>query len=139
MNAEESDTLRGTTLQVYRFLLKTSKPVGAREVYRALKFSSPSIATYHLSKLEEACLVKREGSNYVINKVLLENSVRISRFLLPKFLFYSILALAFLAVELTLLRPPVLTADYFFFTTSTAILAFLLCYETAKTWIKGSL
>lgn len=139
LSGEESDVLRGTTLQVYRFLLKAGKPVGAREVYRALNLSSPSVATYHLSKLEDACLVKREGSNYVINKVFLENSIRISRFLIPKYLFYSMLALAFLIVELTLLKPPIVTYDYFFFTFSTAILAFLFCYETAKVWIKGTL
>jgi DNA-binding transcriptional ArsR family regulator len=139
LSGEESDILRGTTLQVYRFLLKTGKPVGAREVYRALNLSSPSVATYHLSKLEDACLVKREGGNYAINKLFLENSIRISHFLIPKYLFYSILALTFLTIELTLLRPPIITYDYFFFTFSTATLAFLFCYETAKAWIKGSL
>lgn len=139
LSGEESKALRGTTLEVYRFMLKAGKPVSAREVYRALNFSSPSMATYHLGRLEDACLVKKEGGNYVINKVVLENSIRISRFLIPKFLFYSTLAVAFLAVDLTLLRPPVISFEYFFFTASTAILVFLFCYETAKAWIKGSL
>jgi len=136
---ESTDVLRGTTLEIYRFMLKIGKPVGVREVQRALNLSSPSIAVYHLSKLEDACLVRREGSNYAINKILLENSIRISGFLIPKYLFYSILADAFLIVELTILRPPILTRDYFFFTIATAILAYIFCYETAKIWIKGAL
>jgi DNA-binding transcriptional ArsR family regulator len=134
-----TDTLRGTTLEIYRFMLKKGKPVGAREVQRALNLSSPSIAVYHLSKLEESDLVKKESGNYAINKVFLENSVRISRFLIPKYLFYSILAIAFLIVELTILRPITLTREYFFFTTSTTILAYFFCYETTKIWLKGAL
>ena len=120
-------------------MLKVGRPVGVREVQRGLNFSSSSIAVYHLSKLEDACLVRRQESDYVINKVLLENSIRIGRFLFPKYLFYSILAIAFLIVELTILRPATLSGDYFFFTIATAILAYIFCYETAKTWIKGTL
>jgi DNA-binding transcriptional ArsR family regulator len=139
LSGEESDILKGTTLDVYRFLLKAGKPVGAREVQKALNLSSPSVAMYHLSKLEDAGLVKRETGNYTINKVFLEQSVRISRFLIPKYLFYSILAATFLAVELTIFRPATVAYDYFFFTASTAVLTFLFCYETAKAWIKGKL
>jgi DNA-binding transcriptional ArsR family regulator len=136
---EESGILKGTTLEVYRFLLKAHKPVGAREVQRALKLSSPSIAVYHLSKLEDAYLIRRENGNYVINKVFLENSIRIGHFIVPKYLFYSIFAVSVLIVELTLLRPDILTRDYFVFAIATTVLAFILCYETAKTWIRGNL
>lgn len=48
---EAQDKLKGTTLEVYRFLLKSNKPVGAREIQRNLKLSTPSLAVYHLSKL----------------------------------------------------------------------------------------
>jgi len=140
LKSEESTAvLKGTTLEVYRFLIKTGRPVGVREVQRALNLSSPSVATYHLSKLEDACLIKRELNNYTVNKVFLENNIRISHMLIPKYFFYSLLAVSFLIVELTLLRPPLLTRDYFFFIAATAILAFLFCHETAKTWIKGNL
>lgn len=64
MNSEVTDeskeVLKGTTLEVYRFLLKSRKPVGTRELQRAMNFSSSSVATYHLSKLEDAGLLKRE-------------------------------------------------------------------------------
>jgi predicted transcriptional regulator len=58
---QTKDVLKGTTLEVYRFLLKSNKPVGTRELQRALNLSSSSVATYHLSKLEDAGLLKRES------------------------------------------------------------------------------
>jgi len=136
---ESKDILKGTTLEIYRLLLKTNKPLGIREIQRALNLSSPSQAQYHLNKLEEAGLLKREMGNYVINKVLLENCVRISRFLIPRYLFYSIFAIAILLIELILLRPAILTREYFFFTAATLIFVLIFCYETAKVWLKGSL
>ena len=48
-------------------------------------------------------------------------------------------AVSALIIELTLLKPPTLTSSYFFSTIATFILALALCYETAKTWIKGGL
>ena len=83
---ECKDVLRGTTLEVYRFLLKSSKPMGTRELQRALNLSSSSVATYHLTKLEDAGLLKREAGGFTVCKYLLENSVKISRFLVPKIL-----------------------------------------------------
>ena len=80
------DVLRGTTLKVYRFLLKRGEPVGIREVQRTLKLSSPSLAAYHLSKLEEAGLIKRKKGNYSVDKVFLESTIRIRRFLIPRYL-----------------------------------------------------
>lgn len=120
-------------------MLKKDKPLGIREVQRALNLSSPSVAQYHLSKLERAGLLKRESGNYVINKVMLENCIKISRFLIPRYLFYSVFAVIVLLIELTLLRPSVLTREYFFFMAATFIFVLIFCYETAKVWLKGSL
>ncbi len=136
---EPEEVLRGTTLEVYRFLLKSSKPVGAREVQRALNLSSPSLATYHLSKLEETGLLKKESVGFLVNKIILEDSIRIKRFLIPRFLFYSVFAVLALAFELTLFRPSVLTGQYVFFVAVTFVYAIIFCYETAKTWTKGGL
>jgi DNA-binding transcriptional ArsR family regulator len=135
----EPEALRGTTLEVYRFLLKRNAPVGAREVQRALNLSSPSLATYHLSKLEETGLLRKENGGFVVSKVILEDSIRIRRFLVPRFLFYSVFAVLALVFELTFFRPSVITAPYFFFVTVTFALALILCFETAKTWMKGGL
>lgn len=136
---EGQDKLRGTTLEVYRFLLKSNKSVGPREIQRALNLSSPSLAVYHLSKLEEVGLIKKENGEFVLTKNVLEDCIRISRFLIPRYLFYSIFAVLALLVELTLLRPVTITREYFFFVGVTFACALAFCFETAKTWAKGGL
>lgn len=139
MSGEREEVLRGTTMEVYRFLLKSRKPVGAREVQRALNLSSPSLATYHLSKLEETGLLKKESDGFIVNKVILEDSIRIKRFLIPRFLFYSFFAILALAFELTLFRPSVITGQYFFFVAVTFVCALIFCFETSRKWAKGGL
>src|SRR5438094_6928292 len=52
--------LKGNTLRVYWFVMNASnRSVGVREAQRALNFSSPTLALYHLDKLRdrdlEAC------------------------------------------------------------------------------------
>ncbi|MEM4726872.1 MAG: hypothetical protein QXD04_01275, partial [Candidatus Bathyarchaeia archaeon] len=62
--------LKGKTLLVYMYLLKTNRPsIGVREVQRALKFSSPSVAAYHLNKLEELGLVEGVRGEYRLVRV----------------------------------------------------------------------
>ena len=139
MENEERELLRGTTLKVYLFMVKHGRPVGVREVQRALNLSSPSLATCHLSKLEEASLLKRERGEYVVNKVILENMIKIRRMLIPRYFFYSLFAVSALITELTLLRPPSLTCWYLFSTLVILVLALAFCYETVKIWTKGSL
>ena len=140
MVADESrEVLRGTTLEVYRFLLKSNKPVGTRELQRALNLSSPSVATYHLSKLEDAGILKREGGGFTVSKYLLENSVKVNRFLIPRYFFYSVFAITVLAVELTLMKPTLITREYLFSVLATGILALFCSYETVKTWLRGNL
>ena len=65
--------------------------------------------------------------------------MKISRFLVPRYLFYSIFAVAILIIELTWLRPIELSREYFFSTTATTIFVVVFCYETAKVWSKGML
>lgn len=140
MSADESrDVLRGKTLEVYRFLLKSSKPMGIRELQRALNLSSPSVATYHLEKLEEAGLLRRKSGNFTVAKFLLENTIKINRFLIPRFLFYAVFALAVLAIELTFMRPALFSREYVFSLIATIMFALFFCYETVKTWLRGSL
>jgi len=136
---DSKEVLRGTTLEVYRFLLKSNKPVGTRELQRALNLSSPSVATYHLSKLEDAGILKREGGGFTVSKFLLENSVKVNRFLIPRYFFYAVFAITVLAVELTLMRPTLLTREYVFSVLATGVLALFCSYETVKTWLRGNL
>ena len=140
MTVEDAkDALRGTTLEIYRFLVKTNKPMGIREVQRALNLSSPSVVAYHFSKLEDAGLVKQEKGDYVVSKLILEHSIRISRFIIPRHLFYAAFAIAALIIELAIFRPTVITREYFFSTVVTLILAIVFCYEAVKAWHRGDL
>ncbi len=86
--------LKGKTFLVYMHLLKSGgTPVGVREVQRTLKFSSPSVAAYHLNKLQELGLVESERGEYRIAREVkvgvLRYFVRLRGFMLPRFLFYA--------------------------------------------------
>jgi len=133
------DDLKGTDLDIYRFMLKGGKPLGIREVQRALKLSSPSVAQYHLTKLEQAGLVRKEMGDYVINKVILESCIKISRFIVPRYLFYTVLGVVFLIIQLTVLRPDILDREYYYSVFGTVLFLSIFCYETVKVWLKGSL
>jgi hypothetical protein len=74
-----------------------------------------------------------------VAKNLLEDCIRIRRFLIPRFLFYAMFAVAALVVEVVLLRPVVITREYFFFVGVTLVCALAFCFETAKTWAKRGL
>lgn len=133
------DILRGTTLEVYRYLLKKGKPVGTREVQRALQLSSPSLAVYHLSKLEDAGLLKRQDGDYVVDRVILEDSVKISRFVVPRYLFYAIFAVGALIVYLAFFTPSTITSGFFFAAVVIAVCAVAFCFETVRSQLKGRL
>ena len=93
---EEKDydeILHGTTLEVYKFLMKALEPVGVRELQRALDFSSPSISAHHLSKLEEwGICSKTVDSKYELTKKVkvrvLRHFVIIKGQFLPRFAFH---------------------------------------------------
>jgi hypothetical protein len=76
---------------------------------------------------------------FTVSKFLLENSVKVSRFLVPRYFFYSVFAIAALLLELTVMKPNVIYREYAFSLAVTGILVFFLCYETAKTWLRGNL
>lgn len=88
--------LKGKTLQVYWYLLRASRnSAGVREIQRALNFSSPSIALHHLEKLQDLGLVTKKGTGeyFLTEEVkvgLLRFFTRIGRFLVPRYMFYSV-------------------------------------------------
>lgn len=112
--SESKDVLRGLTLKVYKFILKSDRPIGIREVQRGLNLSSPTLALYHISKLEEAGLIKKELNGYVADRIVLENLVRFRRFLIPRNFFYTIFLVTSLIFMVVFLRPPILTREYVF-------------------------
>ncbi len=136
---ESSDVLKGTALDIYKLMLRSSKPLGIREIQRTLELSSPSVAEYHLSKLEAAGLVKRESGKFVVDKLILQNCIKINRFLIPRYLFYVAFALSILAIELIFLKPDPITREFIFYLSITVVFVIIFAYETAKAWLKGSL
>lgn len=129
---EQRDILRGLTLKVYRFILKNNKPVGIREIQRALNLSSPTLALYHINKLEEAGLVKKHLNGYVADRVLLENFIRLKRALIPRYFFYTVFFMAALTILAIFLRPHTLTREYVFSVATISIATVMSVYETVK-------
>jgi len=58
--------LRGNTMRVYLYILKSEGSVGVREVQRALGFSGPRLAAYHLEKLQGLGLVEEMQGEYFL-------------------------------------------------------------------------
>jgi len=103
--------LKGKTLQIYWYLLRTpSSNVGVREVQRSLGFSSPSVAAHHLDKLLSLGLVKKtvRGEYFLVQEVkvgLLRFFTRMGRYLVPRYLFYSLWLSTMLVIYLVLYPP----------------------------------
>jgi len=100
--------LKGKTLLVYWFLLKSSgSSIGVREIQRALGFSSPSVVAHHLEKLLSLGLVdKTLRGEYLLKEEvkvgILRFFIRLGRFLVPRYLFYSVWFSTMLIIYLTL-------------------------------------
>ncbi|MHA2432540.1 MAG: hypothetical protein ACXADO_04840 [Candidatus Thorarchaeota archaeon] len=101
--------LRGNTLRVYWYMLTQNRPVGVREVQRAIGMSSPSVASHHLSKLESLDLIEKlSDSSYEVSRVVkvgvLRNFIAFRGRFLPRYMFIAIFfttyTLAYLALSL---------------------------------------
>ena len=92
--------LKGNTLRVYVYALKKRK-VGVREVQRALLMSNPSLAQYHLNKLQELGLVSENNGEYeVIGEVkvdVMRDFLRLGTLIVPRFVFYAVVFTVFAA------------------------------------------
>lgn len=131
-----ADILRGTTWRVYKFVVRVGRPVGIREVQRGLKLSSPTLASYHLTKLEHAGFVKPEAGGYTADRLVLRNLIRFGRMLVPKYFFYLIFFASAIAFQVAVFKPPQLTASYLFqLSVLFSAMGFFL-YETLKTLLQ---
>lgn len=130
--SESKDVLRGLTLKVYKFILKNDRPVGIREVQRALNLSSPTLALYHMSKLEEAGFIRKELGGYVADRMILENFIRLRRVLVPRNFFYMVFFGTSLVFLVVFLRPPILTREYVFSLGVVSVGAATAVYETVR-------
>jgi len=93
--------LSKTSLRVYMYLLSRNEPIGPRQIMRELGLSSPSLAYYHLKRLEELGLVKRNNNGYIaVPGLKIEGYIFIGRKLIPRLILYSFIYLGLLIVEI---------------------------------------
>lgn len=82
-------------------MVKKGKPVGPREVMRGANLSSPSVAYWHLQKLENLGLLQknRTGEYVVKEKTSISGHMWIGRNLVPRLIFYSLFFLGIIILE----------------------------------------
>jgi len=137
-DAKIESELKGKTLLVYTHILKAGREtVGVREVQRALGFSSPSVAAYHLQKLQDLGLVENAYGDYrLVREVkvgVLRSFVSFGGVMLPKFLFYAVLITSML-VTFLFQFPFDPTREYVTTLIMGLIPAAIFWYETIKIW-----
>ncbi|MHA1975003.1 MAG: winged helix-turn-helix domain-containing protein [Candidatus Hodarchaeales archaeon] len=134
------DILKGKTLQIYWFLLKSGES-GVREIQKQLKIPSSSTVHYHLNKLLNLGLVKQnnKGKYFIEEEVktgILGLYIKIGRRMIPRMLFYlSFFLVVGLLYLVTLFLSPrdIELVDLLFLLL--ALSGFLIfSYETYKIW-----
>jgi hypothetical protein len=105
MTISDSQEPEGTTLNVYSFVVKKGKPVGPREVMRGVNLSSPSVAYWHLQKLENSGLLQKNATGeYVVKeKTSISGHIWIGGNLVPRLMFYSLFFLGIVLLEAVIL------------------------------------
>jgi len=129
--------LKGNTLRVYWVLLQSpTGVVGARETQRALKFSSPALAVYHLDKLTELGLADKTKGEYrlvkAVNVGVLKQFVRFGALMVPRHFLYATMFTTLLIFYLIQFK------QVDFYSTFALVLGLLstgiMWYETIKAW-----
>ncbi len=110
---------------------------GARETQRALKFSSPALAVYHLDKLTELGLAEKNfnGEYHIVKAVsvgVLKQFVRFGAVMLPRHLLYATMFTTLFVYYLIQFK----RVDFYStFALMLGILAVAITwYETARAW-----
>ncbi len=136
-NEKIESELKGNTLRVYWMLLKSSTSnIGVREIQRTLRFSSPALASYHLTKLEELGLVEKTNGEYHLKKEVrvgvLKQFTKIGTFMLPRYMLYAAMLTTLLVFYVTQFR------EVNFYSVFALIFGLLgtgiLWYETFRAW-----
>ncbi len=91
-----SKQIYGKTWDVYLCILTSSAPIGVREIWRALGFSSPSLAQYHVNKLLDLKLIENTvDGKYVTNDEerleALRSFLMLRGMLIPRMVVYAAL------------------------------------------------
>ena len=131
--------LRGKAWKVYWLLLKSGHPMSVREVQKALRFSSPSVAHHHLEQLRQLGLVQRQdvgGTYSLVSEVkigVLRHFVKLGRLMFPRYFFYAVFSTASYIVYLTMLMQG-FTRENLFIAFFGAIVSALFWYEALRVW-----
>jgi hypothetical protein len=128
-----ASTLRGKTLRVYWFILRNPKSASLREIQNGANLSSPSLATYHLDKLIELDLVKKDAHGFFhlrrdVKVGVLRLFMGSGRLLIPRFLCYAVFYSAMLPMFLLFIP--------FIFGPITLLLMFTLIFGAVTNWIE---
>jgi hypothetical protein len=88
--------LFGKTLDVYLCILTSPEPMGVREIWRELGFSSPRLAQYHVNKLTDLSLIKTDiEGKYIVNEEerieALRSFLMLRGMLIPRLVVYAAL------------------------------------------------
>ncbi len=141
MSSEEAiieSELKGKTLLVYMHMLKKpGEPVGVRKVQRDLGFSSPSVSSYHLNKLQDLGLIENEFGDYkLVREVrvgVLRQFITFGGIMLPRYLFYAVLMTTMLVTYL--IQSPLNPTRETYTTIIMGLVPnVILWYETIKIW-----
>jgi hypothetical protein len=128
--------ITGNTLRTYLYLI-THGPSELREVQRGLSLSTPSLASYHLSKLIEASYVKQdeEGRYLAIKEAsteILQGYSKVGNTLVPQLFFFTVLftlLIGFFSFK------SLYSSDFTpYLVVSSIALVALLWYETLRLW-----
>ncbi|MFH1180358.1 MAG: hypothetical protein V1710_08360 [Candidatus Bathyarchaeota archaeon] len=130
--------LKGKTLLVYMHMIKRpNDPVGVREVQRELGFSSPSVSSYHLNKLQELGLIENIYGDYKLVRDIkvgvLRQFITLGGVMLPRYLFYAVLMTTMLITFLV--QTPLYPSREYITTIVMGLVPMgILWYETIKIW-----
>ena len=144
MNSQEqaesekvASELKGNTLRVYWYVMNADKQtVGVREVQRALSFSSPTLALYHLDKLKDLGLVSKDSGEYRLIKEVkvdvLKQFLRVGWVFVPRFTLYAALFTALFVYYVIII--PDLNLYTFFGLIFGGLGSAIFWFETWKAW-----
>jgi predicted DNA-binding transcriptional regulator len=138
-DAELEYALRGKDWKVYWLLLKNGHPMSAREVQKALRFSSPSVAQHHLEQLHQLGLVQKNdiGGEYsLISEVkigVLRHFVKFGKIMFPRYFFYAVFSTAFYIFYILALMQG-FTRENLFILSFGAIVSAIFWYEAIRIW-----
>ncbi len=130
--------ITGNALRTYLYLV-THGPSELREVQRGVGLSTPSLASYHLSRLIEAgYVIQDEESRYVASKEayteILEGYVKVGTALVPQFLFFAVL---FTLLILFFSLESLISSGFTLYLIAVSLaMVVLLWYESLRLWRK---